>query len=179
MTRSSIPPPPTRFGSGASIAQRSTTGAPAAARVVQRAAGGAPGGAPGPAPAPILGAAPIAVAYANNFQAKHTVAALTTAAAETASNARNPRPAYNTVFRRAFIETTITGVAVGLQAGLSYNLKMPGRAHPVADVLVCERNKNGNLRVMAPTPLYSYTVNFALSADGHTVTIGHCETGFD
>lgn len=132
--------------------------------------------APAPAPAPPPGAV---IAYANNFDAKHTVVAMTATAAANAGNARGGGVAYSTVFLRAFLLPLILNDAVGKLAG-TYSHSIACHQAPPGSFQLAELTRGGTYRAI-PTPMFFckvvYRVTFG-AGGGQIVTLAHIETDF-
>jgi hypothetical protein len=151
---------------------------PVALQPAQAPAQAAAPAAAAPAPPPAAPPPGAVIAYANNFAAKHTMAALSATSAVDVGRIRGDRVSYSTVFRTAYLEGVVLADADGKGAG-NYSLSIACHRITPADFKLAERTGRG-WRAIA-TPMFFCKVCYRVAipaAGGQTVTLTHIETDF-
>lgn len=130
------------------------------------------------APPPAAAPAAAVIAYANNFDTKHTLPALNSSSAVDVGHTRAPTVKFSTVFRQAYLEGVILAAAVGKGAG-NYTHSIACHMIDPANFKLAERTGKGWKAI--PCPMFFCKVFYRVTvppAGGQVVTLQHIETDF-
>lgn len=120
-----------------------------------------------------------AVAFENNFNAKHTVPNLDDGSARAAANARNPKPKYNTVFDAAYFDGFLKGLARGVADG-AYEITRRASDDGANNIKVLELHALSQRYRVVPLAIYQYKLNYRVTTDRatrtRTIAATHMET---
>ena len=130
-----------------------------------------------PAPPPAAPPPGAVIAYANNFDTKHTLPALSATSAIDIGNARGFKIKFSTVFRTAYLEGAVLADAVGKGIG-NYALVIYCTNIAPSDFKLAENTSKG-WKAVKPTMFFcKVCYRVAIPAGGgQIVTLTHIETG--